>query len=495
MPHFDFYYDETEHSRKIGHSTISAENYYDSFAAFIIGLSANNKAEIEDKYLAFEKAFEHRKSNGELKSTTLRQAQFRYGLASLNKNNIKFIHDLLSVYDGTIIYATVISKIEFLVRQIFIDYRNSIIVDADAVRYTITKALLTYRPADVADCIYNRPKDTIKTLKSFFEKQIEINKTKMPLKERENQAFREVLLLLDDVHGIERLEWDYSIAFEGFQLFLREMGIDDYSLTIDNEKKTFETAQSLGFDNASEGDSKQFVGIRMADMLAGITAKLMKALSEALTPKLDNDGSKTILEKEWFSLTDEQLQLYHQLKKILIDQNNCWYKIYAGNYADDLVCLIALLNFMASFETPDDLKRSIDDCGGNFNSYTCKCLEDHHQRMRNKLPIDPITPSEREREYFLNQRGAKVYWDLEKQPILPIGSNGTKYTVFSVSVDRSGIPLVTVDFKGKAICYRIPIGLSEWAETVVGFAVAGEKLFPTDVIFTERNGRYFADIL
>lgn len=494
MPHFDFYYDETEHSRSIGHRTISAENYYDSFVAFIIGLSKDKKVEIEEKYLAFEKAFEHRKSDGELKSTTLRQAQFRYGFASLNKDNVKFIHDLLSVYDGVIIYATVISKIEFLVRQIFIDYRNSIAVDADAVRYTITKALLTYRPADVADCIYNHPKDTIKTLKSFFEKQIEINKTKMPLKKRENQAFQEVLLLLDDAHGIERLEWDYSIAFEGFRLFLREMGIDDYSLTIDNEKKTFETAQSLGFDNASEGDSKQFVGIRMADMLAGITAKLMKALSEALTPKPDNDGSKTILEKEWFSLTDEQLQLYHQLKKILIDQNNCWYKVYAGNYADGLVCLTALLNFIAAYKTSDELKKAFD-CGEQFNSYVCECLNDHYHRMRNKLPIDPITPSEREKEYFLNQRGAEVYWDLKKQPFLQIDSNGSKYAVLSVGVDRSGIPLVTVDFKGEAICYRLPFGLSEWAESVVGFAVAGEKLFPADVIFTERNGRFYADIL
>ena len=31
MPKYNFYYDESEHSRKINYTTISASNYYDNF--------------------------------------------------------------------------------------------------------------------------------------------------------------------------------------------------------------------------------------------------------------------------------------------------------------------------------------------------------------------------------------------------------------------------------------------------------------------------------
>lgn len=40
MSKYKFYYDETEHSRKINYSTVSAENYYDNFVTMIVGWSS-----------------------------------------------------------------------------------------------------------------------------------------------------------------------------------------------------------------------------------------------------------------------------------------------------------------------------------------------------------------------------------------------------------------------------------------------------------------------
>lgn len=37
MPEYQFYYDETEHSRKINYNTVSASNYYDNFVTMIVG--------------------------------------------------------------------------------------------------------------------------------------------------------------------------------------------------------------------------------------------------------------------------------------------------------------------------------------------------------------------------------------------------------------------------------------------------------------------------
>lgn len=75
-------------------------------------------------------------------------------------------------------------------------------------------------------------------------------------------------------------------------------------------------------------------------MLAGIVGKLMKSLFHSL----HNDGNnatvtKTLLDKAWFSVNDKQLGLYKKLYHILLEINNDWYKIYAGNYSDDLISL------------------------------------------------------------------------------------------------------------------------------------------------------------
>ena len=41
-----FYYDETEHSRKINYQTITANNYYDNFISVIVGWSSDEEKSI-----------------------------------------------------------------------------------------------------------------------------------------------------------------------------------------------------------------------------------------------------------------------------------------------------------------------------------------------------------------------------------------------------------------------------------------------------------------
>ena len=121
---YAFYYDETEHSRKINYNTLSASNYYDNFVTLIVGWSSE-KNEILQRHAAFEEKYDDRKDrNGEIKSTMFQQKQFRHGFASLNKQNAKFVSDFLSLFDeNSHIYFSVGSKIEYLVLQLFHGYR------------------------------------------------------------------------------------------------------------------------------------------------------------------------------------------------------------------------------------------------------------------------------------------------------------------------------------------------------------------------------------
>lgn len=126
MSKHDFYYDESEHSRKINYETVSALNYYDNFVTMIVGWVAGN-TDVLQRHAAFEEKYADRKDrNGELKSTTLQQKRFKCGFASMNKQNVQFLDDFLSLFDENIyIYFSVSSKIEYLVLQLFEGYHNS----------------------------------------------------------------------------------------------------------------------------------------------------------------------------------------------------------------------------------------------------------------------------------------------------------------------------------------------------------------------------------
>lgn len=501
MVTYEFYYDESEHSRKINYNTVSATNYYDNFVTMIVGWSSE-KEEVLQRQVAFEDKYADRKDrNGEIKSTMLHQKQFKYGFASLNKQNAQFVNDFLSLFDEDIhIYFSVVSKIEYLVLQLFQGYRNSFLIDADAMKYSITKALVMYRPLEIIRCLYDSPENFVKRLKEFFMDRIEHNKINPELKWSETRSFQEILLVLDDISVRPELGWDYHISFDGFKKYLVEKNIQDYTLIIDKEgkedkeSKTLKEAKEIGLDNSHEGNSTKYPGLRIADMMAGIISKLMKGLCDSLSyQSLGEDTNKRILNTGWFSLSEVQLGLYKKLYRIICEWQPAWYKSYSGIYSDDLVAFNALLNFMNHFDSVDQIRADIDMQGEYFNTFACKQLARCFDRRSCKLPIEPIIPYDQ--ESYLNSRGGKVYFDSKKQPLLLLHKGHQTFEVLSVGVDRELTPLVTILENGKPECYRLPNALSEWAHNVVGMATMGINLFPTKVIFSKINSKYYAQIL
>lgn len=451
----------------------------------------------------FENKYADRKDrNGELKSTTLKQKKFEYGFASLDKGNTQFIMDFLSIFDeSTKLYFSVASKIEYLILQLFIGYQNNLIIDADEVKYSITKALVVYRPQNVIKSIYDNPEGFVEELKRFFRERIECNSLNIKLKDKENKAFENILYILNDISAIPELQWDYHMPFSGFMKYLQEEQIKNYALVLDKEgeqnevSRTMQAACEMGLSNVTEENSKDNYGLRMADMMAGIISKLLKSLCDALHYHSVEEGTqKKLLDKKWFQLNEVKLKLYKKLYKIICEWDNVWYKSYAGIYSDDLVCFIGLLGYMAHFENKEQIiNEKLEMQGEYFNGYVCRQLSDYFNRRRSKLPIDLIDKNDE--EYFLNRRGAKVYFDITKQPILQIAEGSQTEMVLSVGMDKSGAPLITISNEGEPICYRLPGELSDWALMAVGMANMGENLFPSQVVFTKEKNRYFADIL
>ena len=429
----------------------------------------------------------------------MKAKDFRLGFASLNNHTIEFYEDLVSLLDDKIvIYFSVFSKIEYVINQLFVNYHSSMFIDVDYMKYSIIKAINIYRPQKVIEEIYKEPQIFVKELRSFLEDRIINNQANNTLKECENQAFEEVLILLEDTEVPETLDWSYFAPFDGFKKLLTEMNIYEYQLMIDREGKeshTLNSAIDVGLENVTEEDSKDYVGIRMADMLVGLISRLMQSLKISLTGNYKEGKIKrTLLDSGWFAVNQRQLDLYKKLYLAICENNKYWYKTFSGIYSDDLVSFVALLQFMNHFSDADEIrKRNIEMQPEYYNAFVCDSLNKRYEIMRNKLPIYPIL--EDDKNYFYNQRGAIVYKDISNQPMLPLYSRKNEFYVLSVGFSQNGTPLVTISENDKPICYRLPEDYGEWAMNVVGMANMGERLFPCKVVFSLIDGRYLVDIL
>ncbi len=139
----------------------------------IVGWRSDDEIDLYKRYAAFEEKYKHRKSKGELKSTTIRQSQLVNGFASLNNENTGLFNDFLSLFnEKTHVYYAIISKVEFIINQLFIDYKNSLFVDMDAMKYSITKALVLYQPKEIIEGLYEDTEELVALLKNFFVNQI-----------------------------------------------------------------------------------------------------------------------------------------------------------------------------------------------------------------------------------------------------------------------------------------------------------------------------------
>ena len=124
-------------------------------------------------------------------------------------------------------------------------------------------------------------------------------------------------MLLEDTEVPETLDWVYFAPFDGFKKLLTEMNVNEYQLMIDREGEeshTLNSAKNIGLKNVIEEDSKEYVGIRIADMLVGLISRLMQSLKISLTGNYkEGKIKKTLLDPGWFVLNQRQLDLYKKL--------------------------------------------------------------------------------------------------------------------------------------------------------------------------------------
>lgn len=494
MNFYKFYYDESGHSRKLNEKTITADNFDDYFVSVIIGIDKNQSKSLNEKYLLFEEKYKTYYKIEELKSTLFSDKKYKYGFKTFKQKDLELIESFfdLIIEHNLIIYISIQNKIEYLVNQLFRDYKNSVFIDADAMKYTITKAVTVYRPIKVLSSIYKG--DTFANeLKSFLEERIAINGD-LKLKERENDAFKQACLLINKSKELSFDNWSYTLPFCGFSLFLKEQNITSSEIIIDKEGsgETLNAAKKCGFMNSYEKDSKGEVGIRIADMLAGIINSFLKSIIASISYIGAKQPLKKLIDNKWFELNDLQFDCYKKMQKIIIEQNSSWHKTYCTHYSDAFVFLISLLNYIKQNGVKGLLKN-----GNKNNEFvnTCACLdlENHFKRLSSKLKVEPVVIKD---DHFLNQRGAKEYLSKDKRMVFSL-QEGESKRLFVLNVGiflLTNTPTMTIRTGGRATAYDLPQELYGWVMSLVSLANCGTNLLPGYVDFTKKNNKYYAYI-
>ena len=481
MPKYKFYYDETEHSRLLNLKTITADEFYDGFMVAIVGWDERREAGLERKYAGFEAQYRS-PGSAELKSTVLGRRQFRYGFRSLNKPNARLVRDFLGLLGkDMLVYFCFSSKAECLIYRLFASYQGTGGVNMDLMKYSLTKLVVQYRPREVVEAFYGSPGELDGALRVFLEGRIERDKANPALKHSEAEQCRAILAIMDGTQPLDRMDWEYYVPLKGFAYYLSEHHeVEDYELNIDREEKTAAAARELGFNAVSEVDSVDCFGVRAADMLAGILGKLLKAIRAELSYQSKEDEiKKNLFSDEWFDLDDARLGLYKRLRQILICFDKCWYKTYAGVYSDDLVVLIALLNYLDGFENAEQLRAKAGSHAEAFNAFCCESLKQHFERMEDETPRVGAARSP-EALFRLRLR-------VTDEPIV--------YNVATVALADDGAPMVVVRESGGDVAYALPDELAGWAAMLLAGGDVMDLLFPGYVQFQIVDGRFCADIL
>lgn len=495
-----FYYDEAEHSRKLTKETIEAENFVNEFYAAIVGLDDTKKVDFEETYGNFEEKYKKLYTiSGELKSRVIKQNKYKYGLVSLKPMDMELISELMDLimqFDLRI-YFCVFNKLEYIIIQLLNEYRNNLFLDADSLKYSISKLITLYKPERVIESIYTEDNSFLVELRKFIVEVRKKNKAEGK-RELETEAIEQMLIILDEISEEFCIDWNYDIAFGGFDKYLTEEEIKDYALIIDKEGDgaTLRSAQKVGIINSCEADSMEEVGLRMADFVVGILSSFIKAIHNGFDcGPTEKTKHLQFLHRKWFEVDETKLEIYKKIKHVVIDLHRAWYKTYCGNYSDDFLYFICLLNYFADFEDIVDYnKYTKEEHQIRLNNGAVGALSEQFSKFGTRVRIDT---AKIEDGVYYNQKGAKCYTDYRKHEVLPIDKKqGSKIYVLSVGFfGNMEKACATVHDNGIAKCYLLPDELMEWVQTMVGLSYMGGNLFPSVVEFGCIKGKYYAKLI
>lgn len=374
----------------------------DDMHLYVANVVKIKKADIDivnEEYLKIEESyFSTRKnlaSSEELKGQKiLERKRFKYGIASMKKNDVEFYN---SVFDMMIEYSIENCLFSISKMALIIDSRLSEwiwdITDRTGYSPTLLKYVLTkYAEIECSEDVIKKLLDKNVGLdavlyaiqQDLFNIIIDNNDNKrMHL---QTNSYSELLELINKTKltDIVEPELDASFNWEKFSfpldLWLLEIyGSEKHpnlSVVLDEGIPTA-PFERFDFHKIKENEkSEEHVGLRIADVIVAITGKYMSKLSVANKYDLDNPTQRVQLSSEWFDFDESQFELVKLLSAIIFKEDRI-YGYGVDTFFDTSLLFETFIRYINSYDcyTEYEMITTSEHSYFHFNVLTEKMRE------------------------------------------------------------------------------------------------------------------------
>lgn len=312
----------------------------------------------------------------ELKGLDLLKSNFKYGIASMKINEIKFYRDLLGLllkYNVEnllflISKMSVITSSRLINFFYFLDSNTNIL--PFIVKYIITKYAEVEASEEVVKALLDKRLSTKNILELIRNDMFAISKKNLNNARMSKQidAYMSVIKIINNVLncGIELIEPDLSLSFDwskvkwAFDLWLTEQhfrkNANQCWLFLD-EGIPQDIFTCLNLDKIDGNcNSKDYIGLQITDMIVVLIGKLVAQLNLVTRYDFAKPDQRVLVSDGYFNLSEVQFEFVKELQQfILAGQGK--YCFINDTYFDDSVLLQSYIKYIVSYGNFEDYKK------------------------------------------------------------------------------------------------------------------------------------------
>ncbi|MDM5428405.1 hypothetical protein [Bacillus mycoides] len=355
-----------------------------SYVADVLYIPEGSLENVNKKYLELVGNYRKGQKNKvekELKGIDILQGNFNFGIASMKEVNSKFYFNLFNI-----LLDADVSNLLFSVNKMsmVVDARltqwilqleaKRFIDSAILFKYSLTKYCELEASEEVIKNLFD-PEKTIneilysiqKDIKKFVSKHKNNNRMRrqLPYYQKMIKDIGKGKQLANDI-AFEKVSFDWDKVSSDVDLWLSENRLKEIwqpeqsTLILDQgiPSKPFET---IGFgDLMVDQDSKEFVGLQLADMLVVITGGYISKLTSAIRYDKTEPEKPKHLGAEWFVLKEHQFDLILKMTQFLFGNDHI-YSVIGDTYFDETLMFEIYCRYISSFSNYENYRKKHSD--------------------------------------------------------------------------------------------------------------------------------------
>lgn len=410
MKQYCFYFDEAFHDKKIildtdGFFNANRPDGMQNYVGVYVGCRMTKRNKYEQMWREFEAEQKRIYTvDGELKSSTILSPKCcKNGLASFNRNALGFYKGLFTTLEKMDLHIQMecVNKIEYFVRQVFRNMKlpRSVRISKDSFMYSLSKFLVFYGSVDLLKAlVVSHDMDSLNHFLRLLDGILSVvihDIRNIERKKYELEAFEQIRWIVRNmptfaIDDVKKYAYCYTSNFDGLLQFLHENKISDDAVTIimDSCPEMYVISEKYQFKSVSQVDSRDCIGVRVSDWIAGFVGRIMWAMQQddersgdirpANIDGFCKDGleDRHFLNDHWFKIDESRFLLYQKLNNLFNDRWAHYWTVLTLSYADLVGSFFSLLRYFGMYDDYSEYKDiSLNEHQELFEAACCRELQ------------------------------------------------------------------------------------------------------------------------